>query len=208
MYVLIITGGIGSGKSTAASYLVRDGVLHLDTDQIAWQVRESGLVTEPLVQRFGLQILTPEFEIDPHALAEAAFASPEGVRDLNAIMHPLILQRMTDALSPSCCARSDAALAVVEVPLIEPGSPYLGLADEVMAVVAPEELRVARAVARGLDEHDVRERISYQISDEERAALADTVIVNDSTLEDLHAQLDDWYQAFSARSLSAEMGVS
>jgi dephospho-CoA kinase len=203
MFTLILTGGIGSGKSTAAARLAEHGAMRVDLDRIARDIRESGEVTEPLVERFGTGILTPDGDIHPRSLAEAAFATPEGTQALDDIMHPLILQRTIDIVEGSPCFSEMPDVAVVEVPLLVPGSPYLDLADEVMAITAPIDIRVMRAISRGMTEDDVRERIGRQISDEVRASLADTVIDNSGTTDDLYAAIDAWWDVRAAQGFKS-----
>lgn len=221
MYVLVLTGGLGSGKSTAARRLAALGAQRIDTDAVAAQVRDTDEVIWQLVSHFGLAVLGREGAdevrrqlsaaqledpaalgdqvraqggVDTAALARIAFATPEGTQFVNSLMHPIIFERVAGIVTDSPCFADEAApVAVVEVPLLVAGMPYLELADEVMCVTAPVETRVVRAIARGMNESDARERIARQTSDAERIALADTVIANDGTVEELLAKVDAWW---------------
>ncbi len=195
MYVLILTGGIGSGKSTVARHLERRGAIRLDLDRLASEVRGQAGVVEGLVAAFGGCILTSEGKVDATSLAKAAFVDEEHTLQLNAIMHPAIeraLERRLVDVGSSC---APVPLVVVEVPLLTSADGYRRLADEVMTVSAPETLRAARVVARGMAEPDVHRRMAQQMGDDERAALADVVVSNDQGLEVLLGQVDTWFDA-------------
>ena len=194
MYTVVITGGIGSGKSAITDRLAQRGAWRIDLDDVAASVRDDEAIIEQIVDRFGEEVLDDQGRVDRRALAARAFASEQDTRDLGDIMNPAIVERVVDMLDEGCDGgSSDPEVCVIEVPVIGPDSPFIGLADEVIAVSAPVETRVARAVARGMDERDVRDRIALQITDEERAALAHVVIDNSGTLEEAHAKADAWW---------------
>ncbi|MBS5451731.1 MAG: molybdopterin-guanine dinucleotide biosynthesis protein B [Coriobacteriia bacterium] len=217
MYTLFLTGGIGSGKSVAAAHLAGRGARVIDLDEVAHRVLEEADVKAALAQRFGEDVLrwplfdddcgflcgadplVEQAEVDRAELARRAFADESSTRDLDAITHPRILARLGDMLvGPGCCAKAgeDFALTVVEVPLIEGAGREL--ADEVMTLSCPLELRRQRAVERGMDADDFDRRAERQISDERRAELADTIIANDGTPEQLAAALDAWWDERAA----------
>lgn len=126
-------------------------------------------------------------------LAERAFATPEDTAALNAITHPRILARLGDILTGVCCMGVREKVTVVEVPLIESSLESLVLADEVLAIACPRELRRKRAQARGMAAEDFDERDARQITDEERARIADEVIVNDGDERALANAVDAWW---------------
>lgn len=194
MYTVVITGGIGSGKSAVTDRLAQHGAWRIDLDDVAASVRDDEAIAEQIVDRFGDEVLDGQGGIDRRALAARVFASEQDTHDLGDIMNPAIVERVVDMLDEGCDGGSpDLEVCVIEVPVIGPGSPFIDLADEVVAVTAPVETRVARAVARGMDERDVRDRIALQITDEERVALADTVIDNSGSLDEVHAKADAWW---------------
>jgi dephospho-CoA kinase len=198
MYVLILTGGIGSGKSTVAHRLEQRGAVRLDLDMVAAEVRDQLDVTQRLTAVFGDRILTHEGKVDPKSLAAVAFSDKEHTLQLNAIMHPAIAQAFKEQLA-NMESTSGAPLVVVEIPLFTSHDGYRRWADEVMAVNAPETLRLARSVSRGMDEPDVRQRMTQQVDDEKRAELADVVLSNEGTLQTLLDQVDAWFDAHEAR---------
>jgi dephospho-CoA kinase len=201
MFVLAITGGLGSGKSTAAEYFRSAGARVLDLDEIAVAVTQPGsAVLCKLSDAFGEGIVRPDGSLDRQALAQAAFAGPDEVLRLNATVHPAIADEVKRLIREEE-RTGDASVLVIEVPLIAEAPEYREIADAVLAISAPEELRVSRAVERGFTESDARRRIALQSTDEERAALADAVVSNCGDLDQFLAQLDGlWHEYLSIAS--------
>lgn len=167
----------------------------------------SRLAREPLDPVGGMCCGTADFAgVNRALLAERAFATPEDTAALNAITHPRIFARLGELLTESPCTGTSAGVVVVEIPLIEASGPgALDLADEIVAVSCPRELRRLRAQGRGMDPEDFGGRDARQIADEERARIADAVIVNDGDARALAAAVDAWWQA---RSLAGWRGRS
>jgi dephospho-CoA kinase len=193
MYLIGLTGGIGSGKSTVAARLADHGVPVVDADAVAREVVEPGepALTE-LVERFGPGVLTPEGALDRPALAELAFTDDEERAALDAIMHPRITARVTAQLE--ALAEAGEPMAVLDHPLLLeiPGRERVAT---IVVVIAEEEVRVRRVVEqRGLPEHDVRARIRAQTDDATRRASADHVLVNDGDREALFEQIDALFE--------------
>ena len=184
-----LTGGIGSGKSAVARLLASYGAVVVDADRIAREVVEPGTPgLAAVVEAFGPEVLAPDGSLDRPALAAVVFADPEARRRLDAIVHPLVRRRSAelDASAPR------DAVVVHDVPLlVETGRwhPY----DLVLVVEADREIRVARLVGRGLSAEDARARIAAQATDEQRRAVADAVLDNSGTLEELAAQVDRFW---------------
>jgi dephospho-CoA kinase len=189
MYLVGLTGGIGSGKSTVAARLVEHGVPVVDADQVAREVVEPGeLALADLVSHFGDGILSPTGALDRPALARVAFADDEQRAALDAIMHPRIHERIVERVTELLDQR--ATLVVVDHPLLLE-TDQAATFDAVVVVLAPEEVRVRRLVElRGLDEQDVRARLRAQTDDETRRRLADHVLENDGDVEDLRRATD------------------
>ena len=181
MRVVVITGGIGAGKSTAAEFFRGLGAVVVDLDVVAAEVLRKGSATLGRVSaEFGPEVLFADGSLDRDALARAAFASPGAVGRLNAIVHPAIAREIGPAISDLRLLPDSPDVVVIEVPLLAEAPVFAELADDVIAIVAPEEVRVARAVATGRPEPDVRRRLAVQATDAERARLADVIIVNDA----------------------------
>jgi dephospho-CoA kinase len=191
MFLLVITGGIGSGKSTAAEYFRQAGAFVIDLDDVASRVLSPGSATlDAVAAAFGPDVLLADGRLDRPALARAAFASKATAQRLNALVHPAVTSELSRKLSELRSARKAPALVVVEVPLLAEAPAIADVADVVLAIVAPQEVRVQRTVASGRAEPDARRRLAVQASDAERAALADVVIVNDGDRESFLARLD------------------
>jgi dephospho-CoA kinase len=182
-----LTGGIGSGKSTAAARFAELGALVIDADELAREVVEPG--TDGLavvVAEFGEQVLDGAGRLDRRALARVVFGDEAARGRLNAILHPRIRARATELIE----AAPPGTVVVQDVPLlVETGQ--AGGYDLVVVVEAPEELRVQRlARERGMPAEEARTRMASQATDEQRRAVADVVLSNDGTADDLRAKID------------------
>ncbi|MGV0838276.1 dephospho-CoA kinase [Mycolicibacterium thermoresistibile] len=177
-----LTGGIGAGKSTVAATFAECGGVIVDGDVIAREVVEPG--TEglaQLVEAFGADILLPNGALDRPALAAKAFVDDERRAQLNAIVHPLVGKRREEIIA----AVPADAVVVEDIPLlVETGmAPMFPL---VVVVYVDAETRVRRLVdIRGMTEQDARARIAAQATDEQRAAIADVVLDNSGSQQEL-----------------------
>jgi dephospho-CoA kinase len=176
-----LTGGVGSGKSTVGDLLAGLGAVRIDADQVARAVVAPGTPgLAAVVARFGANVLGANGELDRAALADIVFDDEAARADLNAIIHPLVAQRSGELMA----AAAPDAVIVYEVPLLaETGRS--GEFDAVIVVEAALGLRLARLAGRGLPEAQARSRIAAQASDEQRRAIADYVVGNDSNRADL-----------------------
>jgi len=184
-----LTGGIGSGKSTVSALLAARGAVIIDADRIAREVVEPGTPgLARIVEAFGDGVLAADGSLDRAALAAVVFADPDARRRLDGIVHPLVRARATEL---AAAAPPDSVL-VNDVPLrVETGqaSSY----DLVLVVEADPATRVSRLVQRGLTAEDARARIAAQASDGLRRAVADVVLDNGGTPEQLAAQVDRFW---------------
>ena len=189
-----VTGGIGSGKTALVARLAtHPGVRVLLADDLAKRLMvEDPAVRRQLVARFGPETYRDDGSLDRQALAARVFGDADELAALNAIVHPAVRRAMLDALG---AARGDAVrLLVYEAALIfETGADEI--LDHVAVVDAPVETRVARAMARdGSARDDVLARMARQLDPAEARRRADTVVDNDGSLADLHAQADALYR--------------
>jgi dephospho-CoA kinase len=188
MRVVGLTGGIGTGKSTAAAILRDLGATVIDADEgtRAVQARGSeGLAR--IAEEFGTGMLTPEGDLDRARLGDLAFHDPEALRRLNAIVHPLVGRWM--AARQQEAAERDDPVVVLDIPLLFE-SRGAGAFDTVLLVYAPEQLQLERLVRlRGMDEEQARARIAAQMPIEEKRRLATHVVENTGTLEELRSQV-------------------
>lgn len=195
MYTVMVTGGIGSGKSALVELICAQGAVSIDLDEINRSLLASNeAMLAELVEAFGEGILDENGIIVASELAARAFVDEASTRQLNAISFPYITEAAMDyILGTECVPRSDAKILVVEVPLLSEVPEFAELADEIIAVVAPSDLRLSRAVKRGMDAQDVLQRMHRQATDEQRIALADTVCENMGTYEDLEQWVERWW---------------
>jgi dephospho-CoA kinase len=199
VFLVGLTGGIGSGKSTVARLLADRGAVVFDADVLARQAIAPGSPGhERVVERFGSRVLTEDGAVDRAALADVVFSEPEARRDLEDIVHPEVFRRLAEGASKY---RGTDAVVVFDAPLIvEAGR--ADLFDLLILVTAPAEERVRRVVQtrEGMSADAVRDRIDAQLSDEHKARGADIVISNDGTLEDLVDRVDVLWADLSSRA--------
>ncbi|HSS10025.1 MAG TPA: dephospho-CoA kinase [Acidimicrobiales bacterium] len=197
MLLVGLTGGIGSGKSTVATLLAERGAAIVDADRIAREVVEpGGPAYQPMIDRFGPGIVLPDGTLDRAAIAAQAFATPDALADLNAITHPAIRATMAERVARHAAS---GRVVVVDIPLLAEGGPSAYGLRGVIVVDAPVEVAIHRLVeGRGLTEADARARVAAQASREDRRKLADVVIDNAGSREDLVRQVDEvwaWIEA-------------
>lgn len=192
MEKIFVIGGMGAGKSTARQALVDQGLAYLDLDQIGHEIHQWQVVKDDLVEAFGPEVLDAEGNVDRPALARIAFENPANTRKLNRITMPRIEDAFTTKLDELDAEGVDAV--VVEYSVFRNRNMSVAyMADIVVAVLAPLDVRIERAVASGFDEEDVRRRIARQITDAERIEEADVVFNNDGTKEELYNQVITWW---------------
>lgn len=196
MYKVFLAGGIASGKSTVAEALEGLGALRCDLDQVSRQVTAAGSpVLQEIAREFGEDVLDPVTgELRRHALAERAFSSDEGAQRLERIELPAIRQRLMAVLTEGVPDDGGHPVLVIEVPLPDRIEGLLPLADEVLCVVCPMDVRRRRALGRGMDEADFERRVARQPSDAYLRAHADTVFDNAGSREELVAQVRSWWE--------------
>lgn len=180
-----LTGGLGAGKSTALAALERLGALVISSDAVVHELYGSSAVRDAVIAHFGNDV-APEGVVDRVALAERVFADENERAWLEQLLWPLVHRRIADWREQSGGIEPAPRALVVEVPLLfEAGSD--GMYDATIAVIADEELREARAQARG--HHAVAEREARQLSQQEKAARSTFVVHNDGSIEELEAKL-------------------
>jgi dephospho-CoA kinase len=204
-----LTGGIASGKSIVGEMFVKLGAHLIQADAIAHWLMEPGRpVYERVVQTFGRGILNPDRTINRFNLAEAAFGSPDGsskarVQELNAIVHPAVIQHENEWME-EVGARDTNAVAIVEAALILEAH-TADRFDYLIVVTCNPEQRVERFAQRHNISEDaaraeVTRRMAAQLPDEEKIKAADFVIDNSGSLNSTEKQVLDVYSSLRERS--------
>lgn len=189
-----LTGGIASGKSTVAERFAEHGFRVVDADRLVAELYHPG---EPgaraIREAFGDEVMSPQGGVDHRKLGAVVFQDREARTKVEEIVHPLVRERFQEIAR----AATEAVVVLEATLLVEAG--YAPDFDHVVTVEAPVEARIQRAVARGNDPRDVRRRLAAQGDGAQRRAAADVELVNDGTLEELQAKVDEL-----ARQLGAE----
>lgn len=182
-----LTGGIGSGKSEVSKRLSAKGATVIDADKIAREVVEPGTPgLARVVTTFGEAVLRPDGSLNREKLGSVVFADSEKLAALNAIVHPLVGERVAQLQREA----ADDTIMVYDVPLLVENK-LAPMYDAVIVVDAPDDLRIRRlAEHRGMPGADAEARIAAQASREDRLAAADIVIPNDGTLEELDTRVE------------------
>jgi dephospho-CoA kinase len=189
-----LSGGIGSGKSTVSALLAEHGARVIDADAIAREVVEPGTPGfDAVVARFGADVVR-DGRLDRPALAKVVFADEQARQDLNAIVHPLVGERTAELMDQA----PDDAIVVYDLPLLVESN-LSSVFDLVVIVMADAEVRLRRLESRGMPSDDAQARMAAQASDEQRRAVADEIIENNGTQDELTAHVDALWQRLLAR---------
>jgi dephospho-CoA kinase len=207
MYLIGLTGGIASGKSTVAKRLTSHGAVGVDADQLAREVVAPGTpALAAIAAEFGNDLLLPDGSLNRAALGTIIFTDSVQRERLNAITHPAV-RRLTRDRVAEAGAADPHAIVVYDVPLLaEAIAGGLVTFDLIVVVHADASTRIQRMIElRGLTESEATSRIGAQASDAERLALADVVIDNTGTVEATLAQVDAlWERVRVAEAGTAE----
>jgi len=190
--IVALTGGIASGKSTVSNRLAEHGAVIVDADLLARKVVEPGTPgLEAIRSRFGDAVIAEDGSLDRPALGAIVFGDPDALADLNAITHPAVWRAALERFAQAEASDRDA-IVVYDVPLLVEASPDRPLRfDRVVVVEADRAERIRRLVAdRGMTEADAERRIGVQADDEQRRAVADIVIDNNGSTDDLLRRVD------------------
>jgi len=195
-----LTGGIGSGKSTVARLLEERGAVVFDADLLAREAVEPGTPGHAAVmERFGADVLAPGGELDREALASIVFADPAARRDLEQIVHPEVRRLFAEG---SEAYRDTDRVVVFSAPLlVETG---MHTAFEILVVVsATVATQIERLMRqRGMSEPSIRARIDAQAPLEDKAAVADFLVDNEGSLDELESQVERLWNDLSARAVA------
>ena len=198
MFVIGLTGGIGTGKSEVSRLLGELGAEVIEADKVAHEAYEPGTPGwREVVEAFGEGVLDADGRIDRKRLGGIVFGDEQARERLNGIIHPIVRRLLEERIAE--LERQGTAVTVIEVPLlveaIKQQSRWTLMLDEIWVVTAPEEQAVARVQARsGLDETAIRARIRSQATERERIEHADAVIDNGGSLEGLRHEVTNLWR--------------
>jgi dephospho-CoA kinase len=195
-----LTGGIGSGKSTAAKILAELGAPAIDADKVGHEIYQPGAPAyRELVDAFGEGILASDRTIDRRKLGPIVFADPEALKRLNAIVHPKMFARMGEMVAAMRDGGERRPIVIEAAILIEAN--WQPLFDEIWLVSASRDRVIERVERdRGLKPEQTDARIRAQLPDAERRKFASAVIRNDGTLEELRVAVTRLWQDALARA--------
>jgi dephospho-CoA kinase len=199
-FVVGLTGGIGSGKSAAASEFERLGAVLVDTDAIAHELTQPGGQAISEVERiFGPDVIGPSGAMDRKRMRERVFADPVARKALEALLHPLIREE-----SRARIAAAPGPYVIHVVPLLIESADYRSRVDRVLVIDSPEELQIERVRGRsGLSADEVRAIVASQATRAARLAAADDVIENRGTIDALRKQVAAFHQKYLQYSKAA-----
>lgn len=196
-----LTGGIGSGKTTVASYFTELGVEVFDADQIGRDLTEPGnaqseQILAQILKHFGRAIIDSDGRLKRKRLGQIAFNHPQKRKLLESILHPPILDKMLTQ-----CRESSAPYCVLEIPLLIESGQH-ALMERVVVVTCNLDTRTSRLQQhRKMNVDEINRILNTQLSEQDRLAKADDVIVNDSTVDSLKQQVATLHENY--RSLFA-----
>jgi dephospho-CoA kinase len=195
MLTVGLTGGIGSGKSTAAQMLAGRGAVIIDADVLARDAVVRGTPGFDAIRaRFGDTIMTSTGDLDRSVLAEVVFSDDDARHDLEAIVHPEVRLRIAQVIADH--AGTDDVVVLDSPLLIESGA-HRDVALVVVVSTQPQT-QIDRLRARGMSEDDARARIATQLPLDEKVALADIVLDNEGSLDELERQVDGLWERLMA----------
>lgn len=188
MFVLGVTGGIGTGKSTVSGYFRDKGVEVLDADEISRKVTDVGGVALPeIAELFGPRALTANGALNRKYVASLVFTEKKKLDKLSSIVHHYVLTTIGEEIAKA--AERKVKLIVLDVPIpVKHG--FVDVCNQILVVSSSDDIRLERLVLRGMDRDDARKRMAMQMTREEYEELADRVLVNDGTIEELYEQID------------------
>ncbi|HVE91166.1 MAG TPA: dephospho-CoA kinase [Actinomycetota bacterium] len=198
MYVIGLTGGIGTGKTTVSRMLGRRGAHVVDADLLARDVIEPGTPGYDDVAAEFPEAVGQDGQLDRTILARIVFADRERRMKLNSIVHPRVYQKIVDRLRD--LAGQDLVV-VLDIPLlVESASGSRGLVAEVVVVSASEQTSLDRLEKRGMSRQDAAARMAAQAPISDKEEIADHVIRNEGSLEELEAQVDELWESLRAKA--------
>jgi dephospho-CoA kinase len=196
-FVVVLTGGIASGKSAVSQFFAQRGVPVIDTDLIAHEIVEPGQAAlVRIAEAFGQEFLDGNGRLDRKKMRNAIFSDPGLKNRLEGILHPAIAAEVDQRI-----AQVDAPWCILVVPLFKEGGRFTWI-NRVLVVDVEESVQIERVMERdGITREQAQSILAAQPSRRERLALADDIIDNSGSLEELKARVDDLYGKYTTLSL-------
>ena len=187
MFVLGITGGIGTGKTTVASIVKAAGIPVLDADQISHELTSNpGPTLDKVFATFGEELKNEAGTLDRSKMADVVFHNKRALDQLESIIHEDVMNYIIAELEEA--RKNKVRVIALDVPIpVKHG--FLDQADLVWVVTCSEEKRINRLIRRGLSREDAERRLAIQMTDAEYEAVGDFVISNDGSLEELYKKV-------------------
>ena len=191
MFVLGVTGGIGTGKSTVSGILRDRGLLVLDADQISKDVTDvGGIAIEELAEKFGNRAIR-NGALDRKYISSIVFNDKTKLDILSAIIHKYVLKFIADELEKE--RQKGTKCVVLDVPIpVEKG--FVDKCNQIWVVTCDTDIKLVRLVDRGMTLDDAKRRIAMQMTDEEYLNIGDHEINNSGSLEELKARVEELIQ--------------
>ena len=188
-YVLALTGGIATGKSTADDFFKKKNIPIIDCDQIAHELMKPGNASwQAIKDHFGVEYLNSDQTINRKKLGQLVFSNKGALSELNQLTHPLIFDKTVAKIKEY----QNFALVILDAPVyFEAGLDKKHVANGVLVITLPEQLQIERLKKRNnLSDKEARMRINSQMPLAEKEKMADFVVANTGTIKELENKLE------------------
>ena len=187
MFVLGITGGIGSGKSTVSKYLAEKGLIVIDADEISRQVTDVGGIAVPAIEEvFGKRAVKDDGSLNRKYVSGVVFKDKTRLDELSTIIHKYVLDKMENDIQRY--REKGVKCVVLDVPI--PVNRFVAMCNQIWVVTCDDKIRLSRLEGRGMERDDAERRIAMQMTNEEYMSLGEHSIDNSGTMEETIKQVD------------------
>ena len=199
-FVVVLTGGIAAGKTAVSDLFARRDVPVIDTDQIAHEIVEPGQpALKQITEAFGPEFLGADGHLDRRKMRNAIFTNPQHKARLEGILHPAIV-----AEADRCIAQTEAPWCILVVPLLRETS-LLPSIDRVLVVDVEESVQIERVMARDkISQQQAQSILAAQTSRRQRLALADDILDNSGSLEQLKTAVNELQRKYTTLASSTK----
>lgn len=194
MFIVALTGGIGSGKSEASNTFASLGIPIVDLDVISHQLTAPGQpIVRTLAAAFGQVYMTESGALDRTKMRQLVFDNPSARNQLNTILHPAILVEATKQIE----THKQAPYVILAIPLLDQNSPYLTMVNRVLVIDCDEDTQISRVKQRSdLNANEVKQIIQAQIPRQARLNIANDIITNNGDINALRAKVMKLHQKY------------